>query len=75
MAKIDPARNFAVASGEGVRTLRPKSDHRSTLERGIVRAFVTCSAASRPPDIYAAPMIASATSAMAYSCTYEMQEE
>lgn len=75
MAEIDPARNFAVASGEGVRTLRPKSDHRSTLERGIVRAFVTCSAASRPPDIYAAPMIASATSAMAYSCTYEMQEE
>lgn len=64
-ACTDPSRSFAVTFGGGARALRPKSDQRSMFGTGMFSAFVTLSAASRPPEMYAAPMIASATSATA----------
>jgi len=67
MAEMDFWGSFAMTFGGGVSTFLPKSDQRSILERGSVNALVACKAASRPPDIYAAPIIASVTSAIAYA--------
>lgn len=47
----------------GIQSLRPRSDHSSISVNGIINAFAALSAASRPPEIHAAPMMASATSA------------
>jgi hypothetical protein len=67
MAAVDSGLNVAIFLNVGAETLRPKSDHCSMSMTDILRAFVTLSAVSRPPVIYAAPMIASATSAIAYN--------
>lgn len=74
MAAMDPGLNFAVYLGGGAKTLRPKSDHCSMSRIGILRAFVTLSAFSRPPVIYAAPIMASATSAIAFTRNYSILE-
>ena len=73
-ASMDPSLNFAVISGGGARAFRPKSSHLSTWGRGTFNAFVTLRATSRPPEMYAAPMIASATSATVYVIAHIRQE-
>ena|ERR1700722_1589524 len=74
-ASIEPERNFAVTAGGGASAFRPKSDHLSMLGMGILRDLQALRAPSRPPDIYAAPTIASATSATACRVVRERLRE
>lgn len=67
----DPSRSLDVTFGGGASALRPKSDQRFTFGSGTFSAFVTLRARSRPPETYAAPIIASATSATACSVVSE----
>lgn len=62
---MEPSRSFAVTLGGGAKTFLPKSDQQAIPGTGMFKAFVTLRAVSRPPEMYAAPMIASATSAIA----------
>lgn len=66
IASTVPGCSRAVTSGGGANALRAKSDHRSTLGTAMRRAFDALRAVSLPPVTYAAPMIASTTSAIAW---------
>lgn len=59
---IEVSRCWLLLAG-GIQSLRTRSDHSSISVNGIINAFAALSAASRPPEMHAAPKMASATSA------------
>ena len=65
MARIELTPILFVVLKAGAIPLRLRSDHSLMCNTGMPSAFVALKAMSRPPVRYAAPMTASATSAIA----------